>query len=152
MLPRPIRHRRCRRTDFAEVARLLAEAGLPAPVPDRATLHRFRRMVADLGADLYVAVRDERVVGFVHVSYVRRIARGGVARVESLVVTPGERGSGVGSSLAELARQRARHRGCSEICCAVPAGASREFLTHRGWRLAGDELRAHLSTSPTARD
>jgi hypothetical protein len=30
---------------------------------DRAGLHRFRRLVADLGADCYVAVVDETVVG-----------------------------------------------------------------------------------------
>lgn len=149
---RPIRHRRCRRTDFAEVARLLSDAGLPAPVPDRATLRRFRRMVGDLGSDLYVAVRDERVVGFVHVSYARRIALGGTARVELLVVAPAERRSGVGSSLVELIRQRARRRGCIDVRCAVSAGASHEFLTGQGWQVVGDELRGDLATAAATRD
>ena len=152
MPTRPIRLRRCRRTDFVEVARLLSDARLPTPVPDRATLRRFRRMVGDLGSDIYVALRDEHVVGFVHVSYARRIALGGMARVELLVVAPAEGRSGAGSSLVALILQRARRRGCSEVRCAVSAGASREFLTDQGWQVVGDELRGDLSTAAAAMD
>src|SRR5262249_30860791 len=91
MLPRPIRHRRGRRTDFVEIAGILAASEVPAPVPDRATLRRFRRIVSDLGADFYVALLDERLVGFVHVTYARQLAEAPRARVEALVVAPGAR-------------------------------------------------------------
>ena len=43
--------RRGRRTDFTAVMALLAASGGTVPVPDRATLRRFRQLVADLGGD-----------------------------------------------------------------------------------------------------
>src|SRR5512139_1710981 len=65
---RPIRCRRARRTD-AEAAFALIDQGAAAPPLDRAGRHRFRQLVADLGADCYVALIDETVVGLVHVTY-----------------------------------------------------------------------------------
>ncbi len=67
-----VRVRRGRRHDLAAVQALLA-----APACDR--LERvFRRILADLGTDLYVA-EDERgeIVGLVSVLYLRSLARGG---------------------------------------------------------------------------
>ena len=84
MLPRPIRHRRARRTDFDAIAAILAASGLPAPAPERAGLRRFRRLVADLGTDLYVAETDARVLGIVHVTYVRPVSGAPRARLELL--------------------------------------------------------------------
>src|SRR5439155_721933 len=67
-----VRVRRGRRHDLPGVQALLA-----APADDR--LERvFRRILADLGTDLYVA-EDERgeIVGLVSVLYARSLARGG---------------------------------------------------------------------------
>jgi GNAT superfamily N-acetyltransferase len=140
MLPRPIRHRRGRRTDFVEIAGILAASDVPVPVPDRATLRRFRRIVSDLGSDFYVALFEERLVGFVHVTYARQLADAPRARVEALIVEPAARRHGVGGSLAELARRRAERRGCRDLSYAAGAlqpGAA-PFLVRQGWSASGE--------------
>ncbi len=147
MVPRPIRHRRGRRTDLMAVLAVLAASGLPVPPPDRATLRRFRHLVADLGTDLYIALIDEVVVGFVHVTYARQLTSGPRARVEALVVTPAARRRGVAASLAGLVRQRAERRGCSFLHCQIPAGdaAAHAFLAGTGWRGTGEEFQFDLA-------
>jgi N-acetylglutamate synthase-like GNAT family acetyltransferase len=147
MLSGPIRHRRCRRTDFVAVLSVLAAAGLPVPPADRSMLRRFRRLVSDLGTDFYVATQGEQVVGFVHVTYVRQLATGMRARIEALVVAPAARGRGVGSSLVELARRRAGRRSCHDLCCAIEAGQTGvgALFIRNGWQAAGDEFRVDVA-------
>src|SRR5689334_15065635 len=108
MFPQPIRHRRARRSDFDAISAIVAANGLPAPAAERAALRRFRNLVADLGADLYVAATGTQVLGVVHVTYSRRVIGGPRARLELLLVDPAERGRGVGRGLADLAATRAR--------------------------------------------
>jgi GNAT superfamily N-acetyltransferase len=146
MLAEPIRHRRVRRTDFAAVMGVLGASGLPVPPPDRALLRRFRRLASDLGSDFYVALVGERVVGFVHLTYARQLTQAMKGRVEALVVAPEARRDGVGTSLATLARRRARRRGCSDLRCTADLQAEgiRPFLTRNGWRAEGDEFRVDL--------
>jgi GNAT superfamily N-acetyltransferase len=146
MFHQPIRHRRARRTDFDAVSAILAASGLPAPQPERAGLRRFRRLVADLGADFYVAEIAARVVGLVHVTYGRRLIGGAHARLELLVVAPETRGQGVGRSLIQLAASRARRRGCAALrCTAAPDDQAAQFLGRVGWRPAGQELEFDLT-------
>ena len=81
--------RRGRRTDYAALAALCtwpaAEGNLP---------RLFRRAVADLGYDLYVAEEGGRAIGVVAVSYVRALGLGGQrATLEELVVDPEEAGN-----------------------------------------------------------
>jgi GNAT superfamily N-acetyltransferase len=152
MLARPIRHRRGRRTDLFPVLGVLAESELTTPVPDRATLRRFRRLVADLGCDFYVALLDERLVGFVHVTYARQLADAPRARVEVLVVAPSARSRGVGTSLAALARRRAQRRGCGEVSYFARAAESdaRSFLVRQGWQSQGEVFRLPIDQSSAA--
>jgi hypothetical protein len=124
MQARPIRHRRGRRTDLIDILRLLTQTEEVAPVPDRATLRRFRRIVADLGGDLYVALVGERLVGFVQISYRRDMTRGMRGRVESLVVSEHECPREVATSLVALAEQRARRRSCFDLSYATEDGSS----------------------------
>jgi GNAT superfamily N-acetyltransferase len=146
MLPRPIRHRRGRRTDFVEIAGILAASDAPVPVPDRATLRRFRSIVSDLGADFYVALFEERLVGFVHVTYARQLADAPRARVEALIVAPAARRNGVGSALAGLARSRAERRGCRDLSYAAGAlpPEAAPFLARQGWSAAGEVFQLSL--------
>lgn len=139
MQPRPHRTRRARRTDFVSIMELLAGSCARIPPADRATLRRFRRVVADLGADLYVGVIDERVVGVVHVTYARQLSSGARARVEALVVAPEVRRRGVAASLVALITARARRRGCSELTCNVGAAApeAAAFFAAMGWHRSG---------------
>jgi len=135
--------RRARRTDFPAVMALLVHSGLPAPPPDRPTLHRFRALVADLGADFYVAEVDGALVGLVHVTYARQLVVLPVARLDQLVVAEAFRRRGVASALlAEMAR-RARRRGCSRMACAMVAGAGPSapgLLQKHGFRAAGERF------------
>jgi GNAT superfamily N-acetyltransferase len=148
MAPRPIQHRRARRTDFEAVCALLSAGGVTVPEADRATLRRFRRLVADLGSDVYLALVDERVVGIVQVTYTRHLL-GQEARLALLAVMPEQRRHGIGRSLAGLAAARARRRGCARVCCALHGSASEAtaFLTALGWRASGAQVEFDLVES-----
>lgn len=122
MHPRPIRCRRLRRTDADAVFALLEAAGLCPPQPDRATLHRFRLLAADLGADCYLALADETLAGLVHVTYARHLLDGQRATVELLLVDPAHSGADVLRALAQLVAERARRRGCRGIDWRTPPG------------------------------
>ncbi len=105
--------RRGRRTDFTATMALLAACEVPVPPPDRATLHRFRNIVADLGSDFYVALDGSRLVGLVHVTYHRRLTTAARARIDILCVHPEFRRHGLGGALLGFARKRAAKRGCA---------------------------------------
>jgi N-acetylglutamate synthase-like GNAT family acetyltransferase len=146
MPTRPILHRRARRTDFAAVNALLSACGTAIPETDRAGLRRFRRLVADLGGDLYVAALDAGVVGVVHVAYTRHLLAGQQAWLALLAVAPDARRQGIGRSLAALAAARARRRGCASLRCA-PAAAGADaaaFLAALGWRAAQQQFEFDL--------
>ncbi len=141
MPPTSTRLRRGRRTDFVAILGILASSGYPVPLPDRAALRRFRRVVTDLGSDLYVALLDDRVSGFVYVTYTRDITLGTRGRIEALVVAPDARRRGLGAALAELALRRAAGRGCCDLrCTASPSmTAAQRLLAREGWRTIGEE-------------
>lgn len=109
MEARPIRCRRARRGDTESILALVGIAD-----DDRRTRHRFRKLVADLGADCYVALRDDAVVGIVHVTYARHLLDGQCATVELLRVADAQPAD-VGEALATLVRERARRRACARI-------------------------------------
>ena len=153
MHPVPVRLRRARRTDFTAIMRILAGNGLSVPPPDRATLRRFRRLVSDLGADLYVAVTGEQVVGFIHTTYTRQLTVQTRARLEALVVEKEFHRRGIGTLLVVLACQRARQRSSVDLTCAAghENDALRAFLGSCGWTDAVGVLRLELSTGRTER-
>ncbi len=140
--PKPaakLRFRRARRTDFTAVMSLLAGCGIAVPPPDRATLRRFRNLVADLGGDFYVASFDETLAGLVHVTYARQLTTGPAARVDQLVVAERYRRRGIGSGLLAFAQTRARKRGCATFRCALPGKVPTcPFLETAGMRSKGD--------------
>jgi len=103
--------RRARRGDFDAICQVAADCGAPAPPRERSVLKRFRNLVADLGADLYVATKRERPVGFVHVAYDRDLLLGQRATILALL---GDSPETVGSLLA-LASKRAAGRGCRDL-------------------------------------
>lgn len=119
---------------------LLATTNAALPSPDRATLRRFRHLVADLGTDFYLATVDERIAGVAHITYARQLADRPIATLATLIVAPGEQHDGISSALLRFAVERARKRACSGLRCAVrddrdPDAA--EFLTHAGAAAAG---------------
>jgi GNAT superfamily N-acetyltransferase len=112
--------RRSRRTDFTAVMGVLAAGGAAVPAPDRATLRRFRQLVADLGGDFYLALVDDVVVGLVHVTYARQLAAPPSALLDQLVVVPAYRRRGIGSALLAFVERRTRQRGCDTFGMVVP--------------------------------
>ena len=142
---RPIRCRRARRTD-AEAAFALIDQGAAAPPLDRAGRHRFRQLVADLGADCYVALIDETVVGLVHVTYARHLLDRQRATVELALVAPNVRDGEVAGALARLVVERARRRNCRFIDCRQPVGdeVARAFADQLGAQPVGDHLRVEI--------
>lgn len=143
----PIRHRRARRTDADAVWTLLSDAGIEPPAEDRSGLRRFRRLVADLSSDLYLAERDARLLGLVHVTYARHLLVGQRATLTLLVVAPVARRGGVGAGLIDLAAARARRRGCPLLAWpgSDAADGARDWLRRRGWREAGAHLLVDLA-------
>jgi len=143
----PIRHRRARRTDADAVWTLLSDAGIEAPAEDRTGLRRFRRLVADLGGDLYLAERDASLVGLVHITYARHLLAGQRATLALLVVAPEARRCGVGAGLIDLAAARARRRGCPLLAWpgSDAAACGRDWLRRRGWREVGAHLLVDLT-------
>lgn len=140
-MPHRLPHiRRSRRTDFNAVMKLLATSGIPVPPPDRATLRRFRHIVADLGTDFYLALVDGTPVGLVHVTYARALTHGPRAGLNQLVVADSFRHRGIGAALLDFAARRARKRGCMMLSCALPAaGASlRELFAKTGLEPGGE--------------
>ena len=143
--------RRSRRTDFTAVMGLLAACGHPVPPPDRATLRRFRHVVADLGADFYLALVDGEIVGLVHVTYARGLTMGQRAGLDQLLVADAFRRRGIGAALLEFAQCRARGRGCTALYCALPmASAGRGFLTKAGLQPVGEWFVTDLSNQTAA--
>jgi len=135
-----MRIRRGRRTDFTSVMQLLAASGAAVPPPDRATLRRFRNIVADLGADFFVATIDGTLAGFVHVTYARRLAARPQAQLDQLLVAPAVRRRGIGSALFAAVQERACRRGCGQLSYALTRidEPAREFLRKTGLQPAGE--------------
>lgn len=125
-----VRVRRARRQDLARLTPLLGAAA------DR-DRRVFRRLLADLGMDVYVAEDAAgALVGLVAVGYVRSVATGRTAALlDAARVLPGA-GDGVLDGLLAVAATRARRRGCVALRTldAVADGALHAALRARGWR------------------
>jgi len=125
-----LRVRRARRRDLAQLAAVLG--------PGAEGLERvLRRLLADLGRDVYVAEdRSGEIVGLVSVVYARSLVRGGLG---ALLDGARARRSPAPTLLDELVafgEERARRRGCVRIAAWVDAedGELRAVLERRGWR------------------
>ena len=131
-----IRIRRGRRTDHAALAAL---GGWPLDEAHPArSVRLFRKVVADLAYDLYVAEEADRIVGLVAVSYVRVLPLGGQRAVlEELLVERECRGRGVGRKLLEFVLRRAAARGVRRFETRSVDESSGRFLDHFGFRADG---------------
>jgi hypothetical protein len=124
-----VRLRRAGRRDLA-----VGQALVPARVAAGRRVRFDRRLMADLGSDVYVAETSaSRVVGVLAVSYVRSLAAGRfVALLDTLCAEP-DHAALLGPMLA-FAEARARRRGCRELIARpgleVAAGAA---LEANGW-------------------
>ncbi|RFU82549.1 GNAT family N-acetyltransferase [Streptomyces triticagri] len=113
--------RPARREDIAAVVALLADDPLGAQreSPDDLTpyLAAHERLADDPHQHLMVAVRGERVVGTMQLTYIPGLSRRGATRavIEGVRVHGDERGSGLGSRLITWAVDTARDDGCTLV-------------------------------------
>ena len=130
-----VRVRRGRRQDLPRVSALLGAAAA-ASAPERLARF-FRRLLADLGNDLYVA-EDARgeIVGLVAVTYARSLVRGGRSALLDGVRACGEPAGPLLEGLLLVAEERARRRGCRRLTAWVDPGdvTLRAALLARGYR------------------
>jgi GNAT superfamily N-acetyltransferase len=126
-----VRVRRGRRHDLPELQTLL---GAPS---GRRDVRDYRRHLADLGADVYVAEdASGTIVALVSVAYARSFVRGGVsALLDGVRARPGTEVPLIDGLIA-FAEERARRRGCRRLAAWVEpddATARAAFLA-RGYR------------------
>jgi hypothetical protein len=136
-----MRVRRGRRRDLPQV-----RAVLGVPTGDR--LERtWRRIVRDLGSDVYVAEDAAgEIVGVLSLVYARSLVRGGLSATLDGVRARREPAQLVIEGLVAFAEERARRRGCRRLAAWVDAGdaALRAALLARGYR-SGELLVADLA-------
>jgi len=112
---RKLRMRRAQWRDFDAVAALVAECAAGELPPDRHTKRRFRRIVHDLGNDLYLAFAEQALVGLVHIVYVRELVAPRRAELAALLLAPALRCPEGYRLLVQFACMRARKRDCGVI-------------------------------------
>jgi GNAT superfamily N-acetyltransferase len=116
-------------------------------VPPGDRLEKFgRRVLADLGADVYVAEEpDGEIVGVVSLVYARSLVRGGLSAVLDGARARRPPARPLIEGLVAFAEERARRRGCRRLTAWVDADDTelRAALLARGYR-AGDLLVAEL--------
>jgi hypothetical protein len=136
-----MRVRRGRRRDLPQVQAVL---GVPA---GDALERTWRRVLRDLGSDVYVAENPAgEIVGVLSLVYGRSVVRGGLSATLDGVRARREPAQPVIEGLVAFAEQRARRRGCRRLAAWVDAGdvALRAALLARGYR-SGELLVADLA-------
>ena len=125
-----LRVRRGRRRDLVQLGALLG------PAAER--LERVvRRLLADLGRDVYVAEDGSgEIVGLVSVVYARSLVRGGLGAFLDGARARRPAAPALLDDLVAFAEERARQRGCVRIAAWVDAEdvELRSVLERRGWR------------------
>lgn len=128
-----VRIRRVRRADHDALARLLGWSEISPR-----TKRMFRRIVADLAYDFYVAESEGTIAGVVAVSYVRSLTLGGQrATLEELLVDPRARRAGVGARLLAFAIERAQQREARELVAVPLDEVGAGLLAHAGFAPGG---------------
>jgi GNAT superfamily N-acetyltransferase len=139
----PIRIRRGRRDDWEALSAFAAWPEVDGS--PRRSIRMFRRTVADLGYDLYVADEDGRAVGMIAVSYARVLALGGQrATLEEIVVRPDRRGAGIGRELVEFVVRRAARRRVRRFDASASDANAERFLARTGFEPSGRRFQKPL--------
>ncbi|MFW5418009.1 GNAT family N-acetyltransferase [Nocardiopsis sp. CNT-189] len=119
--PEGVEVRRAAAGDLPQIVALLADDPLGAAREDASDLAPYRSAFAEIAADpnqfLAVAVRGDRVVGTLQLTFIPGLSRSAAkrAQVEAVRVHRDERGSGLGAHLMAWSETRAREAGCALV-------------------------------------
>lgn len=128
--------RRLQQRDLEDVAVLLSELGYPATAEEAS--QRFAAL--DARDVLFVAVFEDRVMGFVSVHSIPLVHRSSqVLRITAFIVSEASRRRGIGRALLRACEDEARRRGAERI--EVTSGSARHgahaFYASRGFAVEG---------------
>ncbi|MEP7042546.1 MAG: GNAT family N-acetyltransferase [Dokdonella sp.] len=103
---------------------------------ERMSVRQWRRHLESLSAEIFVAIRERRIVGAA-LLFFRRSHR--VARLYSIAVAASERGRGIGEVLLLAVEQSARRRGCRVLRLEVRADnpVAQRLYERNGYRRFG---------------
>ena len=125
-----LRVRRGRRRDLPQLQAVLGTAD------DGRLARSYRRVLADLGADVYVAEEpDGAIVGGVSLVYARSLVRGGLSATLDGVRARRPPAGVLLAGLVAFAEERARRRGCRRLAAWLDAADTelRATLLARGY-------------------
>ncbi|TML44378.1 MAG: GNAT family N-acetyltransferase [Actinobacteria bacterium] len=121
--------------DVARVSELLEQLGYAAS--PEVVGRRLQALTASPHDDVWVAERDETVVGLVAIHVSRSLEYDGdIGKVSAIVVDEAARRQGVGEQLMVLAEREARRRGCVLLFLTT---AERRTDAHAFYRRLGFE-------------
>ena len=136
--PSPVLIRPALPGDVPALAALATHLGYPA-TPE-AMRERFGRIYGRDDYETYVAERGGRVVGFAGVMHgLSYVYDPPYARLLSLVVEPGERGTGAGAALVAAVERWARERGAERLhlTTALHRDGAHRFYERLGYERTG---------------
>lgn len=113
--------RPARLEDLPEVIRLLSADAIRERAEDLSSLAPYRAAFENIERDpnngIYVATREDRVVGTFQLTFIRHLMyQGGlVAQIESVRVDAALRSRGIGAQMMNWAIDEARRRGCARV-------------------------------------
>jgi GNAT superfamily N-acetyltransferase len=112
------------------------------PFPSDEIRELWREALSDPDVEIYVAENEGRATGCAAVA-------GDFLR--SLYVLPAQQGSGVGSTLHDLALERLRARGCTwgKLWTLEENWPARRFYERRGWELTKETRVVPFPPNPT---
>jgi len=149
--------RLARREDIPAIVRLLADDVLGAHrelVEDPVApiyLHAFDEMAGQPGNELFVAVRDDEVIGCLQLTIITGMSRAGMrrAQLEGVRVSARHRGAQVGERLVLEAIARAREAGCGlvQLTSNATRGDAQRFYERLGFEATHVGLKLSLGTA-----
>ena len=121
--------------DLPAVTALCSQLGYPTS--EREVERRMRRLAARADDAVFVAVRNDQVVGWIHVHVREGVESGPDVEVGGLVVDEAHRGSGIGRLLMAHADRWSAERGYTHVRLRsnVVRGAAHAFYQRLGFRI-----------------
>lgn len=119
-------------SDAADLSELVVQLGYSGSAQDV-----LRRLTALGDGAVFVAVDEERAVGFIHVGIVRTLENDPYGEIFGLVVRDSHRGRGAGKLLLDAAEQWARGRALQRmrVRSNVTRDRAKQFYEREGYEV-----------------